>query len=120
MFRFCRRVGPYERIPVLYSIAYEDPCGHVVFCYPIGLHWLVRWVRRFWLWTLYPNAQQVLLHQWYLAGFKEGRQMGFEQGKRAGIEEIAKAIREGRGAGIISLWSTSNEVPPEVGSHEDD
>ncbi len=69
--RISRRVGMYEQMPMWYSPVYLEWGGRRTVCYPIGLHWLVRWARSFWLWALRvrPNKAE---HAAYAAGFAAG------------------------------------------------
>lgn len=38
-------------IPLFYRVAYRDERTNVSYCYPIGIHLLVKYPRRLWFWS---------------------------------------------------------------------
>lgn len=50
-------VGLYDVVPVGYRPAWNDVYRHRFACYPIGLHWLMRWGYRLWCrsWRCVPG-----------------------------------------------------------------
>lgn len=78
----CRRVGMYDATPFLWSPAWHDWNTRQDVCYPIGLHWLMRWFREVWLWTLYPGRYERREHEVYSRGWSEGFAGGMAEGRR--------------------------------------
>jgi len=103
MFKLCRKVSLYEECPFLYSSAWYDWVTHCEVCFPIGIHWLVRWVRAFWLWTLRANARDALVAKAHATGWACGRQVGVEEGKREVIEELKQRLQAARDGEWVEL-----------------
>ena len=61
-----------------YRIAYDDFLRNKTVYAPIGIHWIVRWTMRAWLWTFKSSrtARETALREIYDAGFKAGRAAG--------------------------------------------
>lgn len=57
--RFAKRIMYGERIPDYHRVAYYDCLTAYGYAYPIGLHIIVKWIRRFWEWSLIYNCSRL-------------------------------------------------------------
>ena len=106
-------IGLYEKIPLGYVPAWEDWHRKRAVCYPIGLHWLMRWMRSFWHWTLGPTARdrrEYQIHQkGYDAGFQAGVVSGEEEGQRKACESNKAMLQE-----LMVMRETMRESAPHL------
>lgn len=87
---FRRRLAEGERVPYWWANTYYDPLTNYVICYPVGIHFLVRWWRdfRFWFWHLgHPGYRQRIEEAVWRAGYEA----------RAACEQTAAAVHYQRG-----------------------
>lgn len=96
MFRLCHKVSMYDKTPFLYSPAWHDWSSRCDVCFPIGIHWLARWIHAFWLWTLYPHARERAVTRAISRAWRTGHDVGLEEGKREAIEEFMQRLRAAR------------------------
>ena len=83
MVRIVRRIGRYEATPIGYSPAWMDWSCHSTVCFPVGIHWIARWIRACWLWTLRADMKE---RKAYTTGRADGYANGLEEGKRLSID----------------------------------
>ena len=106
-----------DMIPELwYAIAWRDFDTDRAVCYPVGLHFLMRWSRDLWCWVrgvglpgygdrLYIKAQG-RANKWALAALEQERQnawddgygIGYRQGRQDAIDDALKGLDEHYGA----------------------
>jgi len=68
-----RIIGECDPFPFLYGAAYCNVADWTITCYPIGLHWLIRWIRPLILKVFFQEWQQNYLQLCYNAGYIRGR-----------------------------------------------
>jgi len=95
------------RIPTGWAVSHRDFMRQVTICYPIGIHFIVRWSRNLFYWLMsagYPSWRQTLEHKIYLEGMLAERKYhkGLEQAayragqEEAGIKNIEAVIKKMR------------------------
>ena len=91
-----KTVGLYELYPLFYSPAWHDFATHHDVCYPTGIHWIVRWIRKVWIWTLRTKFRDIEMFRVREVGYKEGYEAGksdgIAEGRRLVFYEIAEAM----------------------------
>ena len=94
MFNLVHRIGCYENTPVGYSPAWHDYIKHLDVCFPIGIHWIARWGRSLWMWTLHPRRGDTAVHHAISAAEYRGYVDGVKEGRRLAAYEMAKVVDE--------------------------
>lgn len=89
-----RKIDLYERIPVGYAPAWRDWGSDRDVCFPIGLHWLVRWARAFWLWTLGPTHEETEMGKRLARERKLAYDRGYAFGWMAAKRQVVKGLHE--------------------------
>jgi len=120
-FQLRRYVGLYEEYPFGYVPTWYDACKQRDVCYPIGIHWIARYMHNVWWWLL-----QVPFNKWerelieafnsgyrvrceqlqkeYLQSrqaYQEAYGSGFEAGKQEFIQVLNEAFREDAESNIL-------------------
>lgn len=106
-----------ELIPLGWAVSHRDFMRRVSVCYPIGIHFIVRWSRNILYWLMdkgYPSWRQELEHKIYLSGLQEGEEAkerlikygigkysynrgkaeGYDEGLRQGQELVIRKLEE--------------------------
>lgn len=73
-----------EEIPRGYRVAYCDYWRDVDICYPIGIHWIARMIRRIWEWSLNSKPSK---HELYMFKFEAEI---LERGRESRRQELAR------------------------------
>ncbi len=71
--RFEKEEG--QVMPRGYAVSYRDIRMQTTICYPLGIHFLVRWSRDSLFWLMragYPGYRQRIEHELYWDGVNEG------------------------------------------------
>jgi hypothetical protein len=97
--------GMYSPVPWGYAPAYEAwPSPREQVCYPVGLHWIVRWVRRLYFKTLRyrPTEDDLLLRRVWEAGYNNGRLLDRMCVSRQALDLLEVMVsREERNRGTV-------------------
>jgi len=92
-----------EVIPWGYGPAWRDFNRQVIICYPLGLHWIMRWGRDLRHWVMgagFPGytdrITQVRFQQGFNRGFDSGVVVGIEREKQRLSDALGTHIEERR------------------------
>jgi len=97
-----------QRIPFGWAVSHRDFLRQTTVCYPIGIHFIVRWSRNIFFWLMqvgYPSWNQGREHKLYVAGMlgerkyhkgleKQAYIAGQEEAAIKNVEDVIKKLRE--------------------------
>ena len=100
------------RIPFGWAVSHRDFLSQTTICYPIGIHFIVRWSRDIFFWLMSvgrPSWRQTLEHKIYVAGLEQGSSRERAMGKYREDRQFKLGLEEGRIQATVAALKVAQE-----------